>query len=70
MVIYLFIEVLVNVVFGSVGLIFMLEVIKMRKMIVIVNKEIFVIVGYFVMEVVKEYGVDILLVDSEYLVIF
>lgn len=63
-------EIVVNVVVGSVGLLLIFCVIEVKKIIGIVNKEMLVIVGYFVMEVVWKYNVLLFLVDSEYLVIF
>jgi 1-deoxy-D-xylulose-5-phosphate reductoisomerase len=63
-------EVLVNAVLGSVGLTPTLEAIKMRKTIAIANKETLVTAGHLVMEAAKEYGADILPVDSEHSAIF
>ncbi|MED4264774.1 1-deoxy-D-xylulose-5-phosphate reductoisomerase [Priestia megaterium] len=62
--------VLVNAVLGSVGLTPTLEAIKMRKTIAIANKETLVTAGHLVMEAAKEYGADILPVDSEHSAIF
>lgn len=68
-VIYLDGDVFLNVVMGSVGLFLILDVIEVGKVIVIVNKEMFVMVGYLVMCVVKEKNILLLFVDSEYFVI-
>ncbi|WP_430487376.1 1-deoxy-D-xylulose-5-phosphate reductoisomerase [Priestia flexa] len=63
-------EVVVNAVVGSVGLVPTLEAIKMKKTIALANKETLVTAGHIVMSAAKEYGVDILPVDSEHSAIF
>lgn len=63
-------EVVVIGIVGCVGLLFIIVVIEVGKDIVLVNKEIFIVVGLVVNFLIEEYGVRLLLVDLEYLVIF
>lgn len=63
-------DVLVNAVIGSVGLQPTLEAIKLGRTIAIANKETLVTAGHLVMESAKQYGADILPVDSEHSALF
>lgn len=63
-------NILLNAVIGSVGLFPTLEAIKAGKTIGIANKETLVTAGHLVMTAAKEYGVQILPVDSEHSAIF
>ncbi|WP_163579909.1 1-deoxy-D-xylulose-5-phosphate reductoisomerase [Gracilibacillus saliphilus] len=63
-------DVLVNAVMGSVGLGATLTAIKHNKQIAIANKETLVTAGHLVMKAAKQYGVDLLPVDSEHSAIF
>ncbi|MFD2657168.1 1-deoxy-D-xylulose-5-phosphate reductoisomerase [Gracilibacillus thailandensis] len=63
-------DVLVNAVMGSVGLGATLTAIKHKKQIAIANKETLVTAGHLVMKAAKQYGVDLLPVDSEHSAIF
>lgn len=58
------------VIVGVVGLVFMLVVVCVGKKILLVNKEVLVIFGQLLMDVVQVYGVSLLFIDSEYNVIF
>ncbi len=57
---------LVNAVMGSVGLIPTVAAIKMKRDILLANKETLVIGGEIIMPLVKEYGVRLLPIDSEH----
>lgn len=63
-------DVLVNAVIGSVGLEPTLEAIKLGRTIAIANKETLVTAGHLVMDSAKQYGADILPVDSEHSALF
>ncbi|RNF40602.1 1-deoxy-D-xylulose-5-phosphate reductoisomerase [Planococcus salinus] len=63
-------DVLVNAVIGSVGLEPTLEAIKLGRTIAIANKETLVTAGHLVMGSAKQYGADILPVDSEHSALF
>lgn len=63
-------DVLVNAVIGSVGLEPTLEAIKRGRTIAIANKETLVTAGHLVMASAKQYGADILPVDSEHSALF
>lgn len=63
-------DVLVNAVIGSVGLEPTLEAIKLGRTIAIANKETLVTAGHLVMNSAKQYGADILPVDSEHSALF
>lgn len=63
-------NILVNAVLGRVGLEPTLQAIEERKTIAIANKETLVTAGHLVMESAKNYGVDLLPVDSEHSAIF
>ncbi|QVK20538.1 1-deoxy-D-xylulose-5-phosphate reductoisomerase [Mycoplasmatota bacterium] len=61
---------LVNAVVGSVGLIPTVEAIKVGKSICLANKETLVIAGDIITNLVKEYNVDMVPIDSEHSAIF
>ena len=63
-------DLMVNAVVGMVGLAPTLEAIKAKKDIAFANKETLVAGGELVMNAVKEYGVQLLPVDSEHSAIF
>lgn len=63
-------DVLVNAVIGSVGLEPTLEAIKLGRTIAIANKETLVTAGHLVMQSAKQYGAEILPVDSEHSALF
>jgi 1-deoxy-D-xylulose-5-phosphate reductoisomerase len=64
------VEILVNAVVGSVGLIPTLKAIENKITIALANKETLVTAGHLVTEHAKKYNVDILPVDSEHSAIF
>lgn len=55
---------------GMIGLVPTVEAIKAKKIIALANKETLVCAGHIIMPLAKEYGVDILPVDSEHSAIF
>jgi 1-deoxy-D-xylulose-5-phosphate reductoisomerase len=57
---------LINALVGSVGIRPTIEAIKTQKRICLANKETLVVAGDFIMPLVKEYGVEILPIDSEH----
>ncbi len=59
-----------SAVMGSVGLLPTLKAIEMKRTIGIANKETLVTAGHIVMEKAKQYGVDLLPVDSEHSAIY
>ena len=59
-----------SAVMGSVGLLPTLKAIEMRRTIGIANKETLVTAGHLVMEKAKQYGVELLPVDSEHSAIY
>ncbi len=63
-------DVVVTAVVGVIGLVPTIEAIKAGKTIALANKETLVAGGSIVMPLAKEYGVDILPVDSEHSAIF
>ena len=63
-------DTVLNSVVGMVGLRPTLEAIKAKKTIALANKETLVAGGHLVTNLAKEYGVDILPVDSEHSAIF
>lgn len=63
-------DVLVNAVIGSIGLEPTLEAIKLGRTIAIANKETLVTAGHLVMQSAKQYGAEILPVDSEHSALF
>lgn len=65
-----FVDWMLLVIIGVVGLLLGFEVLCCVGMLVFVNKESFVVVGWLVMGLVVDKGVMILLVDLEYFVIF
>lgn len=64
------VDVLVNAVVGSVGLVPTLKAIENKITIALANKETLVTAGHLVTEHAKKYNVDILPVDSEHSAIF
>ncbi|WP_420842575.1 1-deoxy-D-xylulose-5-phosphate reductoisomerase [Fervidibacillus halotolerans] len=63
-------DVLVNAILGSVGLLPTLKAIEGRKRIAIANKETLVTAGHLVMKKARDFGVEIIPVDSEHSAIF
>lgn len=63
-------EVVITSVVGMIGLIPTIEAIKAKKTIALANKETLVTAGEIVMNMAREYGVDILPVDSEHSAVF
>lgn len=59
-----------SAVMGSVGLLPTLKAIEMKRTIGIANKETLVTAGHLVMEKAKQYGVNLLPVDSEHSAIY
>ena len=55
---------------GMIGLVPTVAAIKAKKRIALANKETLVCAGHIIMNLAKEYGVDILPVDSEHSAIF
>jgi 1-deoxy-D-xylulose-5-phosphate reductoisomerase len=56
----------VNALVGSVGICPTIEAIKTQQRICLANKETLVVAGDFIMPLVKEYGVELLPIDSEH----
>ena len=63
-------EVVVTAIVGMIGIKPTIEAIKHKKDIALANKETLVTAGHIIMPLAKEYGVDILPVDSEHSAIF
>ncbi len=63
-------EMLVTAIVGMVGIIPTIEAIRAGKDIALANKETLVAAGHLIMPLAKEYGVNILPVDSEHSAIF
>lgn len=63
-------DTLVNALVGFAGLTPTLKAIETRKTIALANKETLVVAGKFVLEACKQYGVDLLPIDSEHSAIF
>lgn len=63
-------ETVVTAVVGISGLVPTIEAIKAKKNIALANKETLVTGGHIVMDLARQYGVDILPVDSEHSAIF
>ena len=63
-------EMVLTSVVGNIGLVPTVEAIKNKKKILLANKETLVTSGSIVMPLAKEYGVDIIPVDSEHSAIF
>ena len=57
----------VNALVGSVGIRPTVEAIKKQRRICIANKETLVVAGEFIMPLVREYGVELLPIDSEHI---
>ncbi|MGL4588997.1 MAG: 1-deoxy-D-xylulose-5-phosphate reductoisomerase [Mycoplasmatales bacterium] len=64
------IEIIVSAISGFAGIVPTIEAIKAQKTIALANKETLVVAGEIVMPLVKEYGVELLPVDSEHNAIF
>ncbi|WP_282068068.1 1-deoxy-D-xylulose-5-phosphate reductoisomerase [Bacillus pumilus] len=64
------VDVVVNALVGSVGLVPTLKAIEQKKTIALANKETLVTAGHIVKEYVKTYDVPLLPVDSEHSAIF
>ncbi|MGE6631433.1 1-deoxy-D-xylulose-5-phosphate reductoisomerase [Bacillus sp. NPDC077027] len=64
------VDVVVNAVVGSVGLVPTLKAIEQKKVIALANKETLVTAGHIVKEYAKQYDVPLLPVDSEHSAIF
>lgn len=64
------VELVLEAIGGSAGLLPTLEAIKVGKNLAFVNKEVLVMCGPIVMQAAKDYGVDLLPVDSEISAIF
>ena len=64
------VDVVVNAVMGSVGLVPTLQAIEANKNVALANKETLVTAGHLVMDAVKRHGVELLPVDSEHSAIF
>lgn len=64
------IEIVLNAIVGFAGLVPTIEAIKVKKDIALANKETLVVAGHIITELVKEYGVKLLPVDSEHSAIF
>ena len=56
----------VNALVGSVGIVPTIEAIKTRKRICLANKETLVVAGELIMPLMKEYGVELIPIDSEH----
>ena len=63
-------EILVTAIVGMIGIRPTMEAIKAGKDIALANKETLVTAGHLIMPLAKEYGVEILPVDSEHSAIF
>lgn len=63
-------DTLLSAIVGMIGILPTIEAIKARKTICLANKETLVCAGHIIMPLAKQYGVDILPVDSEHSAIF
>ncbi|MBE5963727.1 MAG: 1-deoxy-D-xylulose-5-phosphate reductoisomerase [Lachnospira sp.] len=63
-------DIVVTAIVGMIGIIPTIEAIKCKKDIALANKETLVTAGHIIMPLAKEYGVNILPVDSEHSAIF
>ena len=63
-------DILVNALVGYSGFIPTIEAIKRKKTVALANKETLVVGGDIIMPLAKEYGVDIIPIDSEHSAIF
>lgn len=63
-------DIVLNGIVGFAGLLPTIEAIKAHKDIGLANKETLVVAGHIIMPLVKEYGVQLLPVDSEHSAIF
>ena len=57
---------LVNALVGSVGIVPTIKAIKTRKRICLANKETLVVAGELIIPLMKEYGVELIPIDSEH----
>ncbi|MBR6697390.1 MAG: 1-deoxy-D-xylulose-5-phosphate reductoisomerase [Lachnospiraceae bacterium] len=67
---YASVDIVVTAIVGMIGIIPTIEAIKCKKDIALANKETLVTAGHIIMPLAKEYGVNILPVDSEHSAIF
>lgn len=63
-------DIVINSVVGMIGLVPTIEAIKLKRDILLANKETLVVGGEIIKEYVKEYGVKLLPIDSEHSAIF
>ena len=63
-------DILVTALVGFAGLIPTIEAIKLKKRIALANKETLVVAGEIIINLAKEYGAEIIPVDSEHSAIF
>ncbi|MFZ5947217.1 MAG: 1-deoxy-D-xylulose-5-phosphate reductoisomerase [Stygiobacter sp.] len=63
-------DILVTALVGFAGLIPTIEAIKLKKRIALANKETLVVAGKIIINLAKEYGAEIIPVDSEHSAIF
>lgn len=63
-------DILVTALVGFAGLIPTIEAIKLKKRIALANKETLVVAGEIIINLAKEYGTEIIPVDSEHSAIF
>ncbi len=64
------VDIVVNAIVGFAGMLATIEAIKSRKDIALANKETLVVAGHIIMDLVKQYNVKLLPVDSEHSAIF
>ena len=64
------VDIVLNGIVGFAGLLPTIEAIKAHKDIGLANKETLVVAGHIIMPLVKEYGIQLLPVDSEHSAIF
>ena len=63
-------EIVLNAIVGFAGLLPTIEAIKAGKDIALANKETLVVAGHIIIPLAKEYGIQLLPVDSEHSAIF
>ncbi len=64
------VDLVLNAIVGFAGLLPTIRAIENKKTIALANKETLVVAGHIIMPLIKEYGVDMLPVDSEHSAIF
>ena len=64
------VEILVTAIVGMIGIVPTIEAIKAGKDIALANKETLVVAGHIIIPLAKEYGIQLLPVDSEHSAIF